>query len=215
VGLVGGEVDGQLFGGEVWEVDLAVFGVGAGREGPDDLAEVGDVDVVLDITSRLVRPRPHTLHRTEPEYVHVCIDDATRLAYVEVLSDEKATTAIGFLHRAVKHFASYGITVERLITDNGSAYRSTVHAIACHALSIRHLRTRPYRPQTNGKAERFIRTMLSGWAYGAIYRDSNERNAALAGWLDFYNRRRPHGALSHKPPIARLHELNNLLGSYT
>ncbi|MGZ6662738.1 MAG: IS481 family transposase [Solirubrobacteraceae bacterium] len=148
------------------------------------------------------------------EYVHVCIDDATRLAYVEVLADEKAITAVAFLRRAVKHYASYGITVELLITDNGSAYRSTIHAIACRALGIRHLRTRPYRPQTNGKAERFIRTMLGGWAYGAIYRDSSERNAALAGWLDFYNRRRPHGALSHKPPIARLNELNNLLGSY-
>jgi len=149
------------------------------------------------------------------EYVHVAIDDATRLAYVEVLTDEKAITAIGFLRRAVAHYASYGVQVERLITDNGGAYRSTIHAIACRALGIRHLRTRPYRPQTNGKAERFIRTMLGGWAYGAIYRDSNERNAALAGWLDFYNRRRPHGALSHKPPLARLNELNNLLGSYT
>ncbi len=149
------------------------------------------------------------------EYVHVAIDDATRLAYVEVLTDEKAFTAVAFLRRAVKHYASYGITVERLITDNGSAYRSTVHAIACRALGIRHLRTRPYRPQTNGKAERFIRTMLGGWAYGAIYRDSNERNAALAGWIDFYNRRRPHGALSHKPPLARLNELNNPLGSYS
>jgi len=148
------------------------------------------------------------------EYVHIAIDDATRLAYVEVLDDEKALTAIGFLRRAVKHFASYGITVEQLITDNGSAYRSSVHAIACRALHIRHLRTRPYRPQTNGKAERFIRTLLGGWAYGAIYRDSAQRNAALVGWLDFYNRRRPHGALSHKPPIARLHERNNLLGSY-
>jgi transposase InsO family protein len=149
------------------------------------------------------------------EYVHVAIDDATRLAYVEVLADEKALTAIGFLRRALAHFASYGINVERLITDNGSAYRSTIHAIACRTLGIRHLRTRPYRPQTNGKAERFIRTLLGGWAYGAIYRDSAERNAALAGWLDFYNRRRPHGALSHKPPTARLNELNNLLGSYT
>jgi transposase InsO family protein len=149
------------------------------------------------------------------EYVHIAIDDATRLAYVEVLADEKALTAVGFLRRAVKHFASYGITVERLITDNGSPYRSTVHAIACRTLGIKHLRTRPYRPQTNGKAERFIRTLLGGWAYGAIYRDSRERNAALAGWLDFYNRRRPHGALSHKPPIARLNELNNLLGSYS
>jgi transposase InsO family protein len=149
------------------------------------------------------------------EYVHIAIDDATRLAYVEVLSDEKATTAIGFLRRAVAHYATYGITVEQLLTDNGSAYRSTVHAIACRALGIHHLRTRPYRPQTNGKAERFIRTMLGGWAYGAIYRDSAERTAALTGWLEFYNRRRPHGALSHKPPIARVNELNNLLGSYS
>ena len=101
------------------------------------------------------------------------------------------------------------------MTDNGAAYRSTIHALACRALGIRHLRTRPRRPRTNGKAERFIRTLLDGWAYGAIYRDSHERTAALAGWIDFYNRRRPHGALSHKPPIARLNELNNLLGSYT
>ena len=149
------------------------------------------------------------------EYVHVAIDDATRLAYVEVLTDEKAITAIGFLRRAVAHYASFGIQVERLITDNGGAYRSTIHAIACRTLGIRHLRTRPYRPQTNGKAERFIRTMLAGWAYGATYGDSAERNTALAGWVDFYNRRRPHRALSHKPPLARLNELNNHLGSYT
>src|SRR4029077_7547629 len=113
--------------------------------------------------------------------------------------DERALTAVGFLRRAVAHFASYGINVEQLITDNGNAYRSTVHGIACRALGIRHIRTRPYRPQTNGKAERFIRTLLSSWAYAAIYRDSAERNAALAGWLDFYNRRRLHGALNHKP----------------
>ena len=148
------------------------------------------------------------------EYVHIAIDDATRLAYVEVLCDEKARTAVGFLRRAIAHYAAHGVTIERLITDNGSAYRSTTHAIACRLLGIRHLRTRPYRPQTNGKAERFIRTLLGGWAYGAVYRSSSERNAALAGWLDWYNTRRPHGALSHKPPIARLNELNNLLGSY-
>ena len=110
-----------------------------------------------------------------------------------------------------------GMTVEELITDNGAAYISTVHAIACRVMGIRHLRTRPRRPQTNGKAERFIRTMLSGWAYGAIYRDSRERNAALAGWLDFYNRRRPHGSLGHQPPLQRLEALrrNNLAGSYS
>jgi len=149
------------------------------------------------------------------EYVHIAIGDATRLAYVEVLPDEKATTAISFLGRAIAHYATYGIVVQDLITDNGGAYRSTLHAIACRALGIRHLRTRHYRPQTNGKAERFVRTLLGGWAYGAIYRDSTQRTAALAAWIDFNNRQRPHGALNHKPPIARLNELNNLLRSYS
>ena len=149
------------------------------------------------------------------EYVHVCVDDATRLAYVEVLPDERATTAIAFLRRALGFFQAHGIRVERVMTDNGSAYRSTIHAIACHALGIRHLRTRPYRPRTNGKAERFIRTMLGAWAYGAVYGTSAERTAALPGWLELYNWRRPHGSLSNKPPGTRLHELNNLPGSYT
>jgi transposase InsO family protein len=148
------------------------------------------------------------------EFVHVCVDDATRLAYVEVLENEKATTAIAFLRRAVAFYAAHGITVEQLLTDNGAAYRSTIHTIACRALHIKHIRTRPYRPQTNGKAERFIRTMLGSWAYGAIYRDSTERTAALPGWLELYNWRRPHGALNHQPPGTRLRELNNLLGSY-
>jgi transposase InsO family protein len=146
--------------------------------------------------------------------VHVCVDDATRLAYVEVLSDEK-TTAVGFLRRANAFYASHGITVERVMTDNGSAYRSTIHALAGRSMGLSHLRTQPYRPRTNGKAERFIRTMLGGWAYGAIYGTSTERTAALDGWLWIYNHRRPHGSLSHKPPIARLHELNNPPGSYT
>ena len=149
------------------------------------------------------------------EFVHVCVDDCTRLAYVEVLGDEKASTAIAFLARAVAFYRRHGITVERLITDNGAAYRSTVHAIACRALGIRHLRTRPYRPQTNGKAERFIRTLLGGWAYGALYRNSAERTAALDGWIDYYNHRRKHAALGHKPPITRLNERNNPLGSYS
>ena len=148
------------------------------------------------------------------ERVHVCVDDATRLAYVEVLPNEKARTAIGFLRRAIAFYAAHGITVERVMTDNGGAYVSTAHAVACRALGIRHIRTRPFRPRTNGKAERFIRTMLGGWAYGAIYRDSRERAAALSGWLEFYNWRRPHGSLSHKPPGARLAELNNVAGSY-
>jgi hypothetical protein len=149
------------------------------------------------------------------EYVHVAIDDRTRLAYAEVLTDEKATTVIGFLRRAVAFYVRHGIVVERLLTDNGAAYRSTVHAIACKTLGIRHLRTRPYRPQTNGKAERFIRTMLGGWAYGAIYRSSQDRTAALDGWLYHYNHHRRHSALGHKPPITRLHERNNLPRTYS
>jgi transposase InsO family protein len=150
------------------------------------------------------------------EYVHVCVDDATRLVYVEVLDDEKAVTAVGFLRRAIAHFAAYGIRVERLMTDNGSAYRATIHALACKTLRIKHLRTRPYRPRTNGKAERFIRTLLAGWAYGAIYRDSNERHRALPGWIDYYTRRRPHRSLSRQTPLERLHTLNrnNVPGSY-
>lgn len=149
------------------------------------------------------------------ECVHVCIDDATRLAYVEVLGDEKAATAIGFLRRAVAFYRAHGIKVERLMTDNGSAYRSTVHALACRALKIKHLRTRPYRPRTNGKAERFIRTMLAGAIYnGVVYGHSGERAAALTVWLEFYNWRRPHGSLGKKPPGTRLAELNNVVGSY-
>jgi transposase InsO family protein len=150
------------------------------------------------------------------ERVHVCVDDATRLAYVEVLPDEKATTAIGFLRRALAFYRSHGITVERVMTDNGSAYISTAHALACRSLGIRHLRTRPRRPQTNGKAERFIRTMLREWAYAAIYGSSPERAAALSGWLERYNYRRRHGALGHRPPIERLRELqgNNVAGIY-
>ena len=146
------------------------------------------------------------------EFVHVAIDDATRLAYAEVLTDEKASTAAAFLRRAIAFYARYGITVQRVLTDNGAAYRSTIHALACRALGIRHLRTRPRRPQTNGKAERFIRTLQAGWAYGAIYATSQERTAALDGWLYHYNHRRRHAGIGRTTPTTRL---NNLLGTYT
>src|SRR5262249_25473027 len=141
------------------------------------------------------------------EYVHAC----GRPPCEEVLRDEKATPAIAFLERALRFYARYGIRVERILTDNGSAYVSARHALACRALRIRHSRTRPYRPQTNGKAERFIRTLLTGWAHGAIYRSSTERTQALDGWLWHYNHRRPHTALGHQTPASR----TNLLGSYT
>ncbi len=145
------------------------------------------------------------------EYVHVAVDDYSRLAYAEVLPNEKALTAVGFLERAVGFYQRHGIRVERVLTDNGSAYISTIHALACRRLHLRHLRTRPRRPQTNGKAERFIRTLLNGWAYGAIYRSSRERTNALDGWLWHYNHRRRHAALRHQPPITR----TNPLGSYS
>ena len=148
------------------------------------------------------------------ECCHVAIDDFSRLAYVEVLGDERAVTAIGFLRRALRFYADHGVTVERVLTDNGSAYVSIGHALACRTLGIRHLRTRPRRPQTNGKAERFVRTLLDGWAYRRIYGSSQERTAALAAWSDFYNHRRPHGALGRHPPISRIGG-NNLLGSYS
>jgi transposase InsO family protein len=146
------------------------------------------------------------------DYVHVCVDDYSRLAYVEVLPNERATTAIAFLRRAIKWFEGHGVRVQAVMSDNGSAYRSKLHGLACVALGLRHLRTRPRRPRTNGKAERFIQTMLGGWAYGRIYRDSNERNDALSGWLTHYNFTRRHGSLGHKPPSTRL---NNLARNYS
>ncbi|MFM7064037.1 MAG: IS481 family transposase [Actinomycetes bacterium] len=140
------------------------------------------------------------------EAVHVCVDDNTRLAYVEVLPDEKAVTTVGFLVRAVAWFAERGVVVERVMSDNGAPYVSTAWREWCATNGVRHLRTRPYRPRTNGKAERFIQTMLREWAYAATYQSSAQRQQALGAWLDFYNHRRPHGALGHRPPAARLNE---------
>jgi transposase InsO family protein len=150
------------------------------------------------------------------EFVHVAVDDATRLAYAEVLPDERGETAAGFLRRAVAWFASFGIEVARILSDNGACYRSDIHALTCRELGIgRHLFTRPYRPRTNGKAERFIQTLVNRWAYGAIYGSSAERTAALPGWLSHYNFTRRHGSLGHKPPGARLGELTNVAGNYS
>jgi len=138
------------------------------------------------------------------ECVHVAVDDFSRLAYVEVLSDERAPTAVGFLERALRFYAGHGIRVERLMTDNGSAYVSHAHRLACRRLGLRHVRTRPYRPRTNGKAERFIQTLTRRWAHGRTYQSSAERTTHLVPWLEHYNFRRPHGSLGHKPPGSRL-----------
>ena len=149
------------------------------------------------------------------EFVHVCVDDCTRMAYVEVLKDEKTDTVIGFLKRALAHFAELGVIVERLMTDNGSAYRSHAHAAACRTLGIRHLFTQPYRPKTNGKAERFIRTLQAEWAYAAAFPTSAARTRALSAFLARYNHHRPHKSLGGIPPAQRLAERLNAPAAYS
>ncbi len=148
------------------------------------------------------------------EFVHVCVDDCTRLAFVEVLDDERKETVTAFLGRAVAWFSDQGVTVERLMTDNGSGYRSKLHRKACQALGIRHLFTRPYRPRTNGKAERFIRTLLDGWAYQRPYATSAERRGALEPFLTRYNTQRPHRSLNGQTPQQRLAERNKTAAAY-
>jgi transposase InsO family protein len=145
------------------------------------------------------------------EALHVAIDDASRLAYTELLPDERKESAIAFLSRARAWFQSHGVAVERIMTDNGSAYKSRAFRAALSEAGIRHKRTRPYTPRTNGKAERFIQTSLREWAYATPYRSSAERAAAMPAWLCSYNSRRPHSALGGKPPISRLKD--NLLGN--
>jgi transposase InsO family protein len=146
------------------------------------------------------------------DFVHVMVDDRSRLAYAEVLGDERGETAVGFLRRGLAWFARLGVRVRRVMTDNGSPYVSIAHALACRELGLRHLRTRPYRPRTNGKAERFIQTLQHEWAYGRLYGNSTERTAALPAFLTHYNYSRRHGSLGHQPPATRL---NNLAGNYT
>jgi transposase InsO family protein len=146
------------------------------------------------------------------EFVHVMVDDHSRLAYVEVLADERGYTAVGFLHRARAWFSQHGIKIRQVMSDNGSCYRWGGFRRATRELGIRHIWTRPYRPRTNGKAERFIQTLLDEWAYARVYGTSAERTAALPGFLERYNFRRPHGSLGKKAPATRL---NNLVGNYT
>jgi len=146
------------------------------------------------------------------EYVHVAVDDASRVAYAEILNDERGETTSGFLRRAVAWFGRLGVRVERVLTDNGSGYRSRRHAHQCARLRLRHLRTRPYRPCTNGKVERLIQTLLREWAYALPYPNSTKRARALKPWLAYYNRQRPHASLGHLPPFTRLpSSLNNVV----
>jgi transposase InsO family protein len=149
---------------------------------------------------------------TRFEYVHVMVDDHSRLAYAEVLENLTAECAVAFLRRGVAWFAERGVKIRAVMTDNGSCYVSHAHRAALRELGLRHLRIKPYRPRTNGKAERFIQTLLKDWAYARIYGSSAERTAALPLFLDRYNFRRPHGSLGKKAPATRV---NNLVGNYT
>ena len=144
------------------------------------------------------------------QVLHVCNDDHSRAAYMEVLPDEKKDTTAAFLQRALLHFQAQGVLVRKLLTDNGSAYRSKEFKAMRESFGLKHSRTRPYRPRTNGKAERLIQTVLREWAYGPTWQTSDERNQALSAWLHFYNHHRPHMALGGQPPISRL---NNLIGN--
>src|SRR4051794_4413459 len=158
--------------------------------------------------------KPRSKHRGPllgTAFVHTVLDDHSRVAYAEIHDDETAATAIGVLRRAVAYFAARGVTVERVLSDNGSAYRSHAWRAACAELAITPKRTRPYRPQTNGKIERFHRTLADGWAYARFYASETERRAALPDWLHFYNHHRLHSAISG-PPMSRL---NNLPGHHT
>jgi transposase InsO family protein len=201
--------------GRLWRLDAAEPANRYERAQPGELVHI-DIKKLARIQGgaghrvhgdRRRQRRRHGAQRVGYEYVHVCVDDATRLAYAEVLADEKAVTAIAFLRRARVWYRRHGVRIQRVMTDNGSCYRSTLHALACRRLRLRHLRIRPRRPRTNGKVERFIRTMLAGWNDAAIYADSRQRSRALAGWLHHYNHRRPHSSLARQPPIRRLQAL--------
>lgn len=166
-----------------------------------DIKRLGKIDGVghrMIGRSRARRKRPGW------EYLHVCVDDASRAAYTAILPDETADSAVEFLWFAVAWYASHGIRVERVLTDNGACYKSWKFRAACREFGIKHKRTRPYRPQTNGKAERFIRTALKEWAYAQSYTHSWKRTAYLTVWTHRYNFVRPHTALGRKPPASKL-----------
>jgi transposase InsO family protein len=172
------------------------------------------IHVDIKKLARFVRPGHRVMGRDAPgmraqirqgwEFVHVAVDDYSRVAYVEILPDETARSAIGFLERAVAWFAIHGVRVREVLSDNGSCYVAHDFARACRRLRIKHIRTRPNRPRTNGKAERFIQTLQHEWAYAAVYQTSGHRAGVLPRWVRFYNQRRPHGSLGHQPPASRL-----------
>ena len=176
------------------------------RQGPGELLHLDTKKLgrFRRIGHRITGDRQRRHRRGGWEFAHVCVDDHSRLAYVEVLADERAETCAAFLRRAVRWLRRQGIRTERVLTDNGGGYLSHAFRQACGELAVHHRRTRPYRPETNGKAERFIQTLLREWAYQRPYRTSNQRIRRLDPWLRYYNRQRPHGALGGLPPIRRI-----------
>jgi transposase InsO family protein len=183
------------------------------RQAPGELVhlDVKKLGRIERIGHRITGDRRHSTRGAGWEFVHVAIDDASRLAYIEILPDERKASAIAFLERALAWFRGFGIEVARIMTDNGSAYRAREFAAACRRRGIRHLFTRPYTPRTNGKAERFIQTALREWSYAVPYVTSAARTAALPPWLHRYNWHRPHTSLGGKPPITRLRLSDNNL----
>ena len=187
------------------------------REHPGELIhlDIKKLGRIGSVGHRITGRYPGAINRHHGigwEFVHVCIDDASRIAFVQVMPDQRKESAVAFLEAAVAYYASLGIKVQRVMTDNGSCYRSRAFRAACKRLGLRQIFTKPYTPRTNGKAERFIQTSLREWAYARAYNTSDERNAELPRWLHRYNWHRPHGSIGSKPPISRLGLTgNNLL----
>jgi len=174
-----------------------------------DVKKLGRID---GMGHRIVGRKRAKPHRAGWEYLHICVDDASRIAFAAIMSDEKKESSVYFLRQAIDYYNSLGITVERVLTDNGASYNSHAWRAACAAMNIVHKRTRPYRPQTNGKAERFIRSAMNEWAYARAYNHSHERTAALALWINWYNCTRAHSALGRISPAQWLFlNVNNLL----
>ena len=184
------------------------------HEAPGDLLHLDTKKLANfhEVGHRATGIRHHKNRKAGYQVLHVCSDDHSRACYMEMLPDEKKNTTALFLQRALLHFQAQGVHVRKLLTDNGSPYRSKEFKAMREAYGLKHARTRPYRPRTNGKAERLIQTALREWAYGPIWQSSDERNQALEAWLHYYNHHRPHSALGGQPPVTRL---NNLVGNDT
>ena len=179
------------------------------REHPGELIhiDIKKLGRIGGVGHRITGRRPGMINRHHGigwEFVHVCIDDASRVAFVQIMANQRKESAVAFLEAAVTYFANLGIHIERVMTDNGSCYRAKTFRAACKRLGLRQIFTRPYTPRTNGKAERFIQSALREWAYARAYQNSDQRSAELLDWLHRYNWHRPHGSLKANTPISRL-----------